>query len=72
MNKIITAIIGSNGYIGKNLSYLLNQKKITNFDYDISNTSENNWMKYSKLDVTSKEDFNKINKNVDVIFLWLE
>lgn len=68
MNKIITAIIGSNGYIGKNLSYLLNQKNITNFDYDISNNSENNWMNYSKLDVTSKEDFNKINKNVDVIF----
>ena len=68
MKNIITAILGCNGYLGKNLSYLLNQKKITNFDYDINNTSENNWMNYSQLDVTSKKDFNKIDKNVEVIF----
>ena len=68
MKQITTAIIGANGYIGKNLSYLLSEKNINNFDFDISETTENNWMKYSKLDVTSKEDFNKINSDIDVIF----
>ena len=57
MNKITTAIIGSNGYIGQNLSYLLNQSKISNFDYDIDNNTKHSWMKYSKLDVTIKESF---------------
>jgi UDP-glucose 4-epimerase len=68
LKQITTAIIGANGYIGKNLSYLLSEKNINNFDFDISETTENNWMKYSKLDVTSKEDFNKINSDIDVIF----
>lgn len=68
MNKITTAIIGSNGYIGQNLSYLLNQCKISNFDYDIDNNTKHSWMKYSKLDVTIKESFKKISEDVDVIF----
>ncbi len=68
LDKLKTIIIGSNGYIGRNLSYLLHEKKINNFDFDISAETENSWMKYSNLDVTSKEDFNKIDSDVDVIF----
>tara|TARA_R110002051_G_scaffold223996_1_gene287180 strand:- start:12024 stop:12908 length:885 start_codon:yes stop_codon:yes gene_type:complete len=68
LKQITTAIIGANGYIGKNLSYLLCEKSINNFDFDISDNTENSWMKYSKLDVTSKEDFNKINEDIDIIF----
>ena len=68
MKTITTAIIGSNGYIGRNLSYFLHKKNINNFDFDINDKSDNIWMKYSKLDVTSKEDFQQIDLEIDVIF----
>ena len=68
MNQFKTAIIGSNGYIGKNLSYYLFKHKINNYDFDINKKTENSWMKYSNLDVTSKESFVKICDDTDVIF----
>ena len=68
MKKLKTITIGSNGYIGRNLSYLLSQQGVLNFDFDLSPTTENSWMKYSSLDVRTKSDFNKIDLDVDVIF----
>lgn len=63
-----TAIIGANGYIGRNLSFYLKNKKITNQDFDLETLSTNLWMNYSKLDVTNKDDFNQIDPSTDVIF----
>jgi UDP-glucose 4-epimerase len=68
LKKLKTITIGSNGYIGRNLSYLLNQHGALNFDFDLSPKTENSWMKYSSLDVTNKDDFNKIDLDVDVIY----
>lgn len=63
-----TAIIGANGYIGRNLSFYLNNKNIINQNYDLENSSSNLWMNYAKLDVTNKADFNQIDPTTDVIF----
>jgi UDP-glucose 4-epimerase len=63
-----SVIIGSNGYIGRNLSFLLQQRGIANFDYDIQSNTDYSWMNYSKLDVTCKEDFCQIGKDIDVIY----
>ncbi|QBN19796.1 NAD-dependent epimerase/dehydratase family protein [Flavobacterium nackdongense] len=61
-------IIGSNGYIGRNLSFLLYQRGIKNIDYDVQASTDYPWMNYSKLNVTSKDDFCRIGSDVDVIY----
>lgn len=66
--EFTSVIIGSNGYIGRNLSFLLQQRGIENFDYDIQSSSDHSWMNYSKLDVTCKDDFCQIGKDIDVIY----
>ena len=66
--KIKSVIIGSNGYIGKNLSFFLHSLKIDNNDYDINDHTAYSWMNYSKLDITKKNDFYKIDKKTNVIF----
>lgn len=63
-----TIIIGANGYIGTNLSFYLKNHGIENYNYDIHPEPVNDWMKYSKLDVTNKEEFNQIEKDVDCIY----
>jgi UDP-glucose 4-epimerase len=68
LSNFSTIIIGANGYIGRNLSYMLYKKGIKNYDFDISEIGKFEWMKYEKLDITNKEDFRKINPEIDVIF----
>ena len=67
MNKT-TAIIGSNGYFGKNLSFLLHKRKIKNFDFDIHPKSNYKWMNYSQIDITKKNSFDNLNEEIDIIF----
>ena len=67
-SEINSIIIGSNGYIGRNLSFFLKESNIKNHDFDVTKTSNYSWMKYSKLDITNKKDFNQIDSKVNVIF----
>jgi len=67
-SEINSIVIGSNGYIGKNLSFFLKQSNIQNRDFDITEISNHSWMNYSKLDITNKKDFHQIDSKVNVIF----
>ena len=63
-------IIGSNGYIGKHLSYFLDANGFDNSNYDVHATSVIKVNKYEQLNIFNKEDVNKLNPNVDFIFLF--
>ena len=67
-NNQNSVIIGANGYIGRNLSYFLNESGRNNFDFGIKEDCKFPWMKYSKLDVTKKGDFYQIGDDVNVIY----
>lgn len=67
-NNQKSVIIGANGYIGRNLSYLLNESGIDNINFGIEDGVKFSWMNYSKLDVTVKEDFFQIDRDVKVIY----
>ena len=60
-------IIGSNGYIGKHLTFYLKQMGITPMCYDIQTEGDEN---YEQVDLTDKESVKKIDLNVDYIFLF--
>ena len=64
-------IIGSNGYIGRNMSHylsLVNENEIYNFDiHQRSNFESNN---YCSLDITNKKDLLNIPDDLDFIFLF--
>ena len=67
MNKIKTAIIGANGYIGKHLAFYLLQMAITPICYDIHDEEREN---YKKVDLINKESVKDIDLNVDYIFMF--
>ena len=67
MNKIKTAIIGANGYIGKHLAFYLLQMGITPMCYDIQDEEREN---YKKVDLINKESVKDIDLNVDYIFMF--
>ena len=67
MNKIKTAIIGANGYIGKHLAFYLLQMGITPMCYDIQDEEREN---YKKVDLINKEAVKDIDLNVDYIFMF--
>lgn len=61
------AIIGAKGYIGRNLTYFLQQKGIYPLCYDIVEGMESN---YHQVDLSQKEDVKKIDLNVDYIYFF--
>lgn len=67
MNKIKTAIIGANGFIGKHLAFYLLQMGITPMCYDIQDEEREN---YKKVDLINKELVKDIDLNVDYIFMF--
>ena len=67
MNKIKTAIIGANGYIGKHLSFYLKRMGMIPMCYDIQEEVHKN---YKKVDLTDKESIKSIDLNVDYIFMF--
>jgi len=67
-NNQKSIIIGVNGYIGRNLSYFLNESGRNNIDFGIEEEVKYSWMRYSKLDVTRKEDFFQIDNDVNIIY----
>lgn len=66
MNKHC-AIIGANGYIGKHLTYYLQQMGITPKCYDIQMEEREN---YKVVDLTDKESVKNIDLEVDYIFMF--
>lgn len=67
MNNVKTSIIGANGYIGKHLTYYLQQMGITPMCYDIKDEERENYM---KVDLTNRESVKDIDLNVDYIFMF--
>jgi len=67
-NNQKSVIIGANGYIGRNLSYFLNASGVDNINFGIEDVVKFSWMTYSKLDVTVKEDFFQIDRDVKIIY----
>jgi UDP-glucose 4-epimerase len=63
-----TAIIGANGYLGRNLSFYLQENKIENYDFDLGEHSQNSWMNYNRLDVTDSKDYFQLDPDVNVVF----
>lgn len=63
-------VIGSNGYIGHNLTYYLKNLKEEVFCYDIQDKSINDSDNYNQLDITDYSKVCELNLNVDYIYLF--
>lgn len=63
-------VIGSNGYLGLNISYYLRSLNEEVFCYDIHDESIDNSHNYSKLDITDYNSVCKLNLYVDYIYLF--
>lgn len=64
------ALIGANGYIGRNLSHFLLEKGYRVMNYDIQDKPEYPWMDYEQLDVREIDEFNKVSKTNDYILFF--
>ena len=67
MNSIT---IGSNGYLGRHLVYYLKNAGFQNHNFDIHPQSVSGVENYQSFDISNKEDFSKLNPEVDFIFLF--
>lgn len=65
--KMRCAIIGGKGYIGKHLAFYLQQRGIYSQVYDMLDCDEIN---FKKIDISSPESVEKIDLNVDYIFMF--
>jgi UDP-glucose 4-epimerase len=63
-------IIGSNGYLGRHLAYLLKNEGFENCNYDIHPKATNVLENYSTIDITSKNSFSQINPDIEYIFMF--
>lgn len=63
-------IIGATGYIGKNLSYYLNNKGEFIKCYDLIDKGSEPWMNHSSLDITDLEAMRKIDLDYDYIYFF--
>ncbi len=63
-------ILGANGYIGRHLTHFLAQAGHTIIPADVQETSVDGVEHYQKLDITDIENVNKLNFNVDYIFVF--
>lgn len=63
-------IIGSNGYIGHNLTYFLRSRNEEVYCFDIQDKSIDNSDNYSQLDITDYSRVSELNLNVDYIYLF--
>lgn len=64
------AIFGSNGFLGRNLSYYLNNKGYDIFDYDVQDRTEHKWMKYSSIDIMNIDSLSVLENDYDYLFLF--
>lgn len=63
-------IIGSNGYIGRNLAWYLTKKSEDVICYDINDTSNETYINYQKLNIINQAEVDDIDTNVDFIYLF--
>lgn len=62
------AVIGSNGYVGRNLSYYFKGKGLEVYHYDIQEKAAYDWMYYTALDVSKKDEFEKVPNDCDYVY----
>jgi len=67
MNSIT---IGSNGYLGKHLAYILKEAGYQNHNFDIHPQPAQGVENYQSFDISDKEDFSNLDPEVDFIFLF--
>lgn len=72
MNEVSrkVALIGANGYLGRNMSFFLYEQGYQVQNFDIHDQTENTWMQYEKLDILDNESLNKISPDNDFIFFF--
>ncbi len=63
-------LFGCNGYIGRHLSHFLELSNIINLNYDIHEKAVNGINNYNIIDITKREEFDKINSDIDYIFMF--
>jgi len=67
MKKAI--VFGANGYIGRHIAYFLNKNNIDFISTDFAETSVDNFPNYISIDITNRTDLQKIDYQVDYIFI---
>ncbi len=63
-------LIGSNGYLGKHLAYFLKENNFHNFNFDIHPEPPEEIENYQSINITIKEELDKLDPGVDFIFLF--
>jgi len=63
-------LIGSNGYLGRHLSYFLELEGFNNQNYDIHPEAAQGITMYSPLDITRKEGFGALDSEANFIFMF--
>jgi len=63
-------ILGANGYIGRHLTHFLTQAGHTVIPMDVQDVAVDEVKNYQKLDITDIENVNKLDFNVDYIFVF--
>jgi UDP-glucose 4-epimerase len=63
-------VLGSNGYLGKHLSYSLKKDGFVNSNYDIHNLAATDVENYSPLNILDKNSFYRLNPDTDYIFMF--
>lgn len=64
------ALLGANGYLGRNLSFYLHSQGYQVQDFDIQEQTENPWMHYEKFDILDNESFIKISADCNFIIFF--
>lgn len=68
MKKAI--LFGANGYLGRHIAYFLKKNQIEFIPTDIGEISIDNYSNYKKIDVTQKDDLQRLDFNVDYVFVF--
>lgn len=63
-------IVGSNGYLGKNLAYYLTQLGKQLDCIDIQDRPSEQWMRYRQIDITDEEIVNSLSLEYDIIYFF--
>jgi len=63
-------LIGSNGYLGKHLAFHLRNEGFENYNFDIQAEASAGISNYIQIDITSENAFDKLDPEVDFIFLF--
>jgi UDP-glucose 4-epimerase len=70
MKQQKSILIGCNGYLGRHLAFHLDKNNFTNRSYDLPASTHPEIKNYDRLDVCSKNDFDKLDPQADFIFMF--